>query len=101
MTHEQLREKAFRNPDVKAEFEAIGPEFELLRSMIAARQRAGLSQTQVAHRMGTRPPAIARLESPGSQHSPSVRTLSRYAEAVGCRLEVRLVPESTRKGNTQ
>ena len=93
MTQEELKEKALRDPAVRAEFEAIGPEFELLRSMIAARQRAGLSQTQVAERMGTKPPAIARLESFGSMHSPSVRTLSKYAEAVGCRLEVRLVPE--------
>lgn len=61
--------------------------------MVQARQDAGLSQAQVAKRMGTKPPAIARLESSLSsgKHSPSLATLRKYAEAVGCHLEIRLV----------
>ena len=96
MTHKELKERVLRNPAVKAAYDAIGPEFELLRTMIAARDRAGLSQTEVARRMGTKPPAVARLESVSNTHSPSIKTLSRYAQALGCRLEIKLVPESSR-----
>jgi transcriptional regulator with XRE-family HTH domain len=64
--------------------------------MVQARQAAGLSQAQVAKRMGTKPPAVARLESSLSsgKHSPSLATLRKYAEAVGCHLDIRLVRAS-------
>lgn len=59
--------------------------------MLKARARAGLTQDAVAERMGTTKSAISRLESAG-KHAPSLETLKRYAEAVGCELQVRLVP---------
>ncbi len=60
--------------------------------MLRARQRAGLTQEEVALHMGTKAPAVARLESAAlpSKHSPSVNTLRKYARAVGCKLELRL-----------
>jgi transcriptional regulator with XRE-family HTH domain len=93
MTHHELRQTALKKPAVKAAYEALGPEFELLRQMVKARHEAGLTQAQVAERMGTKPPAVARLESSLSsgEHSPSLATLRKYAEAVGCRLEIYLV----------
>jgi transcriptional regulator with XRE-family HTH domain len=52
-----------------------------------------MSQAEVAERMGTKPPAVARLESSliSGKHSPSIATLKKYAKAVGCRLEIKLV----------
>ena len=49
--------------------------------------------------MGTQTPAVARLEAGGGsrRHSPSVATLRKYAQAVGCRLEIRLRPRDTTK----
>lgn len=82
-----------------AAYRELGPEFALLRQMLQARKRAGLSQAEVASRMGTQAPAMARLESSLStgKHSPSVATLRRYAHAVGCELEVKLIrPRGTR-----
>ena len=96
MKHERLKERALENTEVRAEYEALAPEFDLLRSMLRARQQSGLSQAQVAERMGTRPSAVTRLEGSLSRgtHSPSLNTLRKYAEAVGAHLEVRLVPGS-------
>ena len=93
MTHHELKQIALKKPEVKAAYKALGPEFELLRQMVKARHEAGLTQAQVAERMGTKPPAVARLESAlgSGKHSPSIATLRRYAEAVGCRLEIYLV----------
>jgi transcriptional regulator with XRE-family HTH domain len=91
LTHKQLRAKALRRSDVKAEFEKAGEEFALLDEFLKARSERGLTQAQVAERIGTTQSAVARMESGRGKHSPSLATLSRYAEALGCRLEVRLV----------
>ncbi len=93
MKHSELKEKALKNKNVKAVYEALEPEFSLLREILKARQKVGLSQAEIAERMGTKAPAITRLESSLSsgKHSPSITTLKKYAKALGCRLEIKLV----------
>jgi len=93
MNHKELKEKALKNELVREEYESLNPEFNLLREMLKARQDAGLSQADIAERMGTKPPAITRLESSltSGRHSPSIATLKKYAEAVNCHLEIKLV----------
>ena len=93
MKHSELKEKALSNPKVKAAYDEMIPEFVLLRQMLKARQKAGLSQADVAERMGTKAPAITRLESSlgNGKHSPSLATLQKYANAVGCELQVKFV----------
>lgn len=93
MRHNQLKEKALKKKLVRKEYEALKPEFNLLREMLKARKDAGLSQAEVAKRMGTKPPAITRLESSltSGRHSPSIATLKKYAEAVDCHLEIKFV----------
>ena len=100
MKHPDLKKAALRRSGVQAEYEALGPEFELLRQMLGARTKAGLSQADVAARMGTQAPAVTRLESAlgSGKHSPSIATLKRYAEAVGCELQVKFV-RSTKASN--
>jgi len=92
LTHEEMVKRMLKEPSVRAEYDAQAEEFALLDELLRARQRAGLTQAEVAARMGTKTPAVARLESGGGskRHSPSIATLRRYAEAVGCRLEIRL-----------
>jgi len=85
----QLKRKWRREPAFRKEYAALQPEFALARRMIAARRRAGLSQSAVARRMKTTQSAVARLE--GGSGRPSLNSLIRYAEAVGHRVEVRLV----------
>ena len=93
MDHSQLKAKALEKQSVRREFETLEPEFHLLREMLRARRDAGLSQADIAERMGTKPPAITRLESSltSGRHSPSIATLKKYAEAVDCHLEIKLV----------
>ncbi len=93
MSHSQLKEKALSKKSVQKEYKALEPEFNLLREMLKARTDAGLSQADVADRMGTKPPSITRLESSltSGRHSPSIATLKKYAEAVGCHLEIKFV----------
>ena len=93
MTHNKLKEKMLSNAEVKAEYDALEKEFSLFEELLKARTVAGLTQAQVAERMGTKTPAIARLESGGGnkKHSPSLSTLQKYAQAVDCHVEIRLV----------
>lgn len=93
MNHAELKERALANPKIRAAYESTAPEYSLLRQMLKARARAGLSQAEIARRMGTKAPAVTRLESSLSngKHSPSVATLRRYAHAVGCELQVKFV----------
>jgi transcriptional regulator with XRE-family HTH domain len=93
MTHTELKEKALKRKKVKAEYDALEPEFSLLREILQARQKAGLSQAEIADKMGTKAPAVTRLESSLSsgKHSPSIATLKKYAQALGCHLEIKLV----------
>lgn len=93
MNHTGFKEKTLLRKGVNAEHKSLEPEFTLLREMVLARQSAGLSQAQIAERMGTKPPAITRLESSltSGKHSPSLATIKKYAEAAGYNLEIRLV----------
>lgn len=91
--HEEFLEKAGKRKGFREAYEALGNEYTLARELLAARARAGLTQEEVADSMGTTKSAVSRLESAG-KHSPSVTTLRRYAQAVGCEVEIRLVPRA-------
>jgi len=93
LTHKQLKRRALSRAAVRAEYDRLAPEFALLDEFLKARSAAGLTQAEVAERIGTTQSVVARLESGKARHSPTLATLERYAEAVGCRLEVRLVKE--------
>lgn len=84
-----LRKKWKQDPEFQKEFEAVRPEFRLARQLIEARAKAGLSQRDLAERMGTSQPTVARLEG---GHKPSLKTLERYANALGMEVDIRLVP---------
>lgn len=71
--------------------QAAADEFHLLKQLLDARKRAGLTQEQVALRMGTTRSAISRLEGT-RKHLPALTTLRRYADVLGCDLEISLVP---------
>jgi transcriptional regulator with XRE-family HTH domain len=87
----QFKSRALARPDVRREYDRIAEEFEFLDEILKARAAAGLSQADVAARIGTTQSAVARLESVGGKHSPSIATLQRYASALGYKLQVRLV----------
>jgi DNA-binding XRE family transcriptional regulator len=85
---EEFKARLLADPEVKAEYDALAPEFEIAAELVKARLRARLSQAELARRMGTSQSAIARLES--GQTLPSTKTLLRYAEATGSRFHLRL-----------
>ena len=93
-THDEMIGVWKKDPAFRKAYDALEEEFALFDELLKARSRAGLTQAEVAERMDTKTPAVARLEAGGGskKHSPSIATLRKYAAAVGCRLEVKLVP---------
>ncbi len=83
-----LKTELLADADTRAEYDAMASEFSMARELIAARSSAGLTQGEVAQRMGTTQSVVARLE--GGRRMPSIRTVQRYAQAVGARAVVHL-----------
>jgi transcriptional regulator with XRE-family HTH domain len=79
---------------MRNEYEALAPAYALIRELFLARQHSGLTQESMTQKIGTKKSAVSRLESAG-KHILSITTLRKYAEAVGCELEIKLVPKNT------
>lgn len=80
-TLKTLKREMLADAATRAAYDAQAEEFAIARELIAARTRAGLSQGEVAQRMGTTQSVVARLES--GKRPPSMRTVQRFAQAVG------------------
>jgi len=86
----ELHRKWMKDPAYKKAYEELEKEFDLAAAVIEARSRAGLTQKELAHKMGTTQPVVARLES--GRVRPSMRTLERLAAATGSRLLISFQP---------
>jgi transcriptional regulator with XRE-family HTH domain len=95
-THNDMIAAWKKNATFRKAYDALEETFALFDALLKARYDAGLTQAEVAQHMGTKTSAVARLEAGGGRqkHSPSLATLRKYAAAVGCRIEIRLVPVS-------
>jgi DNA-binding XRE family transcriptional regulator len=84
--------RLFSDPQIKAAYDSLEAEYAALDALLTARRKAGLTQAEVARRMGMKPSSLARIEtSLGSRkHSPSFSTLRRYAEACGKKLIIKI-----------
>ena len=80
-TFDDFKKKALENPDVKAAYEDLEPEFEFRRKLVEMRLAAGLTQEEMAKRMKTKKSNISRLEIASGKHSPKLATLKRYGFA--------------------
>lgn len=85
--------QAMHRPGFKAAWGALEEEYAALGAMLHARKQAGLTQEDVAARMGTTKSAVSRLEASfrSENHSPSFSTMRKYAHACGKRLVVKMV----------
>lgn len=89
--HAEFLASARKRRGFAEEYDSLQLEYELAGQMLKARTKAGMTQDAVAERMGTTKSAISRLEGAG-RHAPSLATLKKYAAAVGCDLQLKLVP---------
>lgn len=87
-----------QEPAFAEAYEALEDEFAALGELLRARRQAGMTQADVAESMGIAQASVARLESSAGsrKHAPSIATLRRYADAVGCDLHITLRPSAGR-----
>jgi transcriptional regulator with XRE-family HTH domain len=85
-----MHKRWMEEPQYRRAYEALDGEFGLAKAVIAARNRVGLTQAELARKMGTTQPVLARLE--GGRARPSMRTLERLARATGTRVLIRFEP---------
>ncbi len=91
--HKASMAKELKNDEFKTAYDALNTEFMIFEVMLKARKRAKMTQEEVAEKMHTSRATVARIESCSAvKHSPSINTLKRYAAAVGCKLEINLIP---------
>lgn len=88
MEYAQLKRKLLKDKKVRAEYEALGPEFLLIKSIIQKRLQKKWTQHDLARRIGTKQSAIARLES--GRYNPSIAFLKKVAWALNTRLQIEI-----------
>lgn len=81
---------SLKNPKIKAEYDKLQPEFTLIQAVIDARLKKGLTQEDLAEKIGTKQSVISRLESGNA--NPSFAFLKRIAQALNFQLEIKFTP---------
>jgi ribosome-binding protein aMBF1 (putative translation factor) len=90
-----MHKRWMKEPKYRKAYQSLEDEFAVARAVIAARNRAGLTQTELARKMGTTQPVVARMESGRVQ--PSLQSLQRLAKATGSRLMIRFEPRQAQR----
>ena len=85
---ETLKER-MADPEFKAEWDAMEPEFQLMCAILESRKEAGLTQKQLSEATGITQADISRLES--GEANPSLQTLKRLASGIGKKLQIKFV----------
>lgn len=89
-TLKNFKNKALQNDEVKSEYDALAPLFSIKKQLISARVTKGVTQEQIALKIGTSKSNISRLESLNNSYIPNLGTLMKYAEALGLKLDIGL-----------
>ena len=89
-TFADFKKKALQNEEVSKEYDALKPLFAIKKKLIAARLSKGITQDEIAKKIGTSKSNISRLESLNNSYMPNLATLIKYAEALGMRLDIGL-----------
>ena len=92
LNFENFKKKALVKPGVKKEYDDLAPVFELRRKMIRMRMEKGMTQEELAKRMGTKRSNISRLEAGENVSFPTLKTISKYAAALGYKVNVEFDP---------
>lgn len=93
-TFAEFKQKALANNEVRKEYEALSPIYQLRKQLIALRTKAGLTQEELAEKLNTKKSNISRLENVNSPSSPRLSTIEEYADAVGYKVEINFIPIS-------
>lgn len=86
-----FKEEMLANPEVKAEYDALEPEFDIIQAMIDVRKQQNLTQKELSERTGITQADISRIEN--GTRNPSLDMIKRLAKGMGMRLKLEFIPE--------
>ncbi len=89
----EFKKKALSKTAVNKEYQSLSPAYALRKKLIALRQKAGLTQEQIADVLHTKKSNISRLENANSVNSPKISTIEQYADAIGYDIEIKFIPK--------
>lgn len=95
-SYNKFKEQLLENPEVKEEYDALEPEFDIIQAMIDARNQQHLTQKELSERTGITQADISRIEN--GTRNPSLAMLKRLASGMGMRLKLEFIPEPQKKG---
>jgi len=87
LKHEDVKRELLQSTEVKEEYDKLKVLYDIKREIIKLRLEKGLSQKDLAERVGTKQSAISRLEN--GEYNPSIEFLSKVANALGKELNVK------------
>ena len=94
-SYRDYKEKALQNPEVKEEYDALEPEYDIIQEMISARVDQNITQKELSVRTGITQADISRIEN--GTRNPSLSMVKRLAEGLGMQLKLEFVPSSTKR----
>ena len=89
-SYKDFKAELLKNSEIKKEYDALQPEYEIIRAMIEARNASGMTQQQLSEKTGIKQGDISRLEN--ANGNPSLRTLKRLAAGMGMQLHLSFTP---------
>ena len=87
--YEKLLAEDLKNPEIRKEMERLEPEFAIVRAIIDARNKAGLTQEELSKRSGINQANISKLENGNA--NPSISTLQKLAKGLGKKLVISFI----------
>lgn len=92
MEWKKFKKELLRDPEFKAEYEKLEPEYKIIRQILALRREKNITQAELARLVNAKQPSIARLES--GKHNPSLKLLKKIAEVLDSKLDIRFISKA-------
>lgn len=93
-SYRDYKEKVLQNPEVRAEYEALQPEYDIIQAMIDARKSQNITQKELAARTGITQADLSRIEN--GTRNPSLNMMKRIAKGLGMQLKLEFLPNSSK-----
>jgi ribosome-binding protein aMBF1 (putative translation factor) len=95
-SYKNYKEKVLQNPEVKAEYDQLQPEYDIIQAMIDARVSQNITQKELSARTGITQADISRIEN--GTRNPSLSMVKKLAQGLGMQLKLEFVPIPAKKG---
>ena len=94
-SYQEFRKELLENPEVKAEYDSLEPEFNIIQAMIDARKNLNITQKELSEKTGITQADISRIES--GTRNPSLEMVKRLAKGLGMQLKLELIPQTEKR----